>query len=851
MATSVVLSVLLIASLGGVASLPMAYANQGTASEASSSSGQTATDASSGSAAETSGLGDDAEASAQDSSANLTDSSQAASSQNASPSALYSNVDASLANSDESSLSTSSSASSDTSELTYVEDNSSAAAFEHARGAESLGYVPDEIIVGFTEDATATDQAKVAQQVAGENDAKTASFNTGDVALLDISDDATVADAIEAATSNPAVAYAVPNYLANVQDPTFIASTESSVDESQGDELTSAIEEGTTEEASGTAVEEALTSDDGLSAYQWYLSSINAVRAWEKLSATGRSLTSVKVGVLDTGALLTHPDLKNVINKSLSGEIVWSTSTPKVATMKTLRGDGYTNGSSSIALYSTHGTHVAGIIAAEAGNGGVLGVASGGNGPQRNKLVNLVMVDVFSQIATSGSTSYPTATLQDLFFGLEYERDKGCKVINLSLGFYGMNEAAKNLMNQKISELVRTNNIVVVCATGNDNSSVPCYPAACTDALSVISVSKRGAIDSSSSTYTHKTWETNGYMRSSFSNYGTWAKISAPGEKILSTGVSSDKKSHDYRYLSGTSMAAPVVSAVVALVRAANSSLTALEVMSIIESTATDLNTKGFDAQSGYGLINAEKAVSTAISRYDASTNAKAASTNTWKIAKMPTATNKVYTGKALTGVSGGTGVVIKNGSATKVGTYTATVTPAAGYAWDASGNRAAKKLTWKVLTAPKVTYQTYLQKSGWQKVVANGTTSGTTSKALRVEGLRIKLAAQPYTGSLYTQAYIQGSGWQKWKSSGAIAGTLGKSKRIEAFRVKLTGTMAQKYDIYYRAYVQKFGWTGWAKNGSTVGTKGYGYRVQAVQVKIVAKNAKAPGSTKNAYRKK
>ena len=61
-------------------------------------------------------------------------------------------------------------------------------------------------------------------------------------------------------------------------------------------------------------------------------------------------------------------------------------------------GDGYLNGTDEIPFYSTHGTHVAGIIAAEAGNGGVLGVASGGGTKLANRLVSLSSIDIFSCI---------------------------------------------------------------------------------------------------------------------------------------------------------------------------------------------------------------------------------------------------------------------------------------------------------------------------------------------------------------------------------------------------------------------------------------------------------------------
>lgn len=219
-----------------------------------------------------------------------------------------------------------------------------------------------------------------------------------------------------------------------------------------------------------------------------------------------------------------------------------------------------------------------------------------------------------------------------------------------------------------------------------------------------------------------------------------------------------------------------------------------------------------------------------------------------WKIATAPKAVNRVYSGRQQTGVSGGTGCTVQGGAATKVGTYTATVTPAAGYAWNAAGDRSAKRITWKILPAPSVAYSTHVQNIGWQKEVRDGARGGTAGRALRVEAFKVRLASQPHSGGIRMRAHVQNIGWQGWAYNGAVSGTSGRSLRVEAVKIELTGEMAKHYDVYYRAHVQNVGDTGWAKNGDPCGSAGYSYRMEALYVKLVPKGGKAPGSTAGAF---
>ena len=467
-------------------------------------------------------------------------------------------------------------------------DEAQRAAEERAADVDELGYVPGEIVVIYEEDASVSEQADVAAAIGTEGESEPAPFDSGDAAVVDIADEITVDTAVEAAAAEDAVKYAFPNYVAkSFDEPAASAQSSAASPLATGDELAS---------------------------QQWYLSAVKAPEAWSLLAASGRIVESVKVAVLDTGASISHSDLQGPLDMSRSGEVVWADMKAGKVSFKPLRGDGYLNGTNEMPFYSTHGTHVAGIIAAKAGNGGVLGVASGGSTTLANKIVSVAAIDIFSCIGEGDDgAKFSSATVLDILYGLAKARDMGCSVVNMSLGFYTDDETCIAALNEKTSEL-DGQGVVQVCAAGNDHTVAKSYPAACDATLSVISLSKRGAIPSNSSTYSMKTWESaDGYMRSWFSNYGDWCDIAAPGENIYSTGVLEGTLKNGYLSMSGTSMASPVVAAAAALVQAADPDLSAAEVKDVLCRTAVDLHTTGKDGESGWGLVNAGAAVKTAL----------------------------------------------------------------------------------------------------------------------------------------------------------------------------------------------------------------------------------------------
>lgn len=144
----------------------------------------------------------------------------------------------------------------------------------------------------------------------------------------------------------------------------------------------------------------------------------------------------------------------------------------------------------------------------------------------------------------------------------------------------------------------------------------------------------------------------------------------------------------------------------------------------------------------------------------------------------------------------------------------------------------------------PDVTirYTTHVQTYGWQgdennanKWFANGKMAGTSGKAKRLEGIKIRVYGNDSLGIQYT-THCQSYGWLPWSANGEMNGTEGEAKRLEAIKIQLTGADKEKYDVYYRVHAQSYGWLAWAANGAPAGTAGYAKRLEAIQIVIVKK---------------
>ena len=138
------------------------------------------------------------------------------------------------------------------------------------------------------------------------------------------------------------------------------------------------------------------------------------------------------------------------------------------------------------------------------------------------------------------------------------------------------------------------------------------------------------------------------------------------------------------------------------------------------------------------------------------------------------------------------------------------------------------------------VSYRTHVQSIGWQGIVTNGTMSGTSGKAKRLEGIKIRVYGNDNLGIQYT-THCQSYGWLPWSANGEMNGTEGEAKRLEAIKIQLTGADKEKYDVYYRVHAQSYGWLGWAKDGAPAGTAGYAKRLEGVQIVVVKKGSPAP----------
>lgn len=234
---------------------------------------------------------------------------------------------------------------------------------------------------------------------------------------------------------------------------------------------------------------------------------------------------------------------------------------PDLAGKFVSRGRDFVNGDNDATDDHGHGTHVSGIAAAATDNRvGVAGVAW-------NAQVLPVKV-----LNANGSGDMAT-----IASGIAWAADNGAKVINLSLGGSGGAAVLENAVNYAWNK-----GAVVVCAAGNTGSSSPQYPAVYANC---VSVSATDAAD----------------RLASFSTYGPGIDVAAPGHQILST-----VRGGRYESWSGTSMAAPNVSGVVALIWSAHPTWTNTQVRSALENSTDPI---GAATYFGKGRVNAAKAV--------------------------------------------------------------------------------------------------------------------------------------------------------------------------------------------------------------------------------------------------
>jgi subtilisin family serine protease len=211
-----------------------------------------------------------------------------------------------------------------------------------------------------------------------------------------------------------------------------------------------------------------------------------------------------------------------------------------------------------------HGTHVAGIAAAAGNNGvGIAGVCWwAGIQPVR--------------VIESDCSGYESQAAA----GIVWAADHGASIANISLQYYTGTQLLADAV-----EYASARGLLMIAAAGNSNGAHVAYPAKFEHCLAVSATDNRDRL---------ATW----------SNHGEEIDVAAPGHTIYSL-----LGENEYKYMSGTSMAAPMVSGLACLIWSKNPSLSADDVASIIVATADDLGEAGWDESFGSGRINAAAAL--------------------------------------------------------------------------------------------------------------------------------------------------------------------------------------------------------------------------------------------------
>jgi len=328
--------------------------------------------------------------------------------------------------------------------------------------------------------------------------------------------------------------------------------------------------------------------DDTFYGSQWHYPAINLPFAWD--TTTGSN--DVIVAVVDTGVLLAHPDLND--NLVPGYDFISSTE-------RSLDGDGRDanpddpgdlefGGSSSF-----HGTHVAGTVAAESNNAnGVAGVA------WQARIMPL------RALGKGGGSTFDIA--QAVLYAAGLPNASGevpaqpADIINLSLGTSFSSQSEQDAYTDAAQA-----GAIIIASAGNESGSAPSYPAAYSNVIAV-----------SATTITNDL--------ASYSNFGNFVDVAAPGgsnitdlngdgigDGVISTSGddSGPGISFGYSALAGTSMAAPHVAGVAALMKAVHPGLTPAQFSAALSAgdLTDDLGAPGRDDSYGHGLINAQKSV--------------------------------------------------------------------------------------------------------------------------------------------------------------------------------------------------------------------------------------------------
>jgi len=321
-----------------------------------------------------------------------------------------------------------------------------------------------------------------------------------------------------------------------------------------------------------------ITPNDPYYYEQWGLPAINADNAWE----IEKGNDQIVIAIIDSGIEYDHPDLEdnvwinhgeipdNFIDDDNNGYIDdwmgWDfTETDIVDAMGDFR-----ERDNDPRDDLGHGTHIAGIISAETNNHlGVSGTT------WFAKCMNL----------RAGFRTTLGGYLEDddVSAAIVYAADNGAQIISISWGDAVLAPIINDACNYAYNL-----GVTIVASAGNEGGIGLLYPAALDNVLSVTAVDENLNI-------------------CSFSSYGEGIDLSGPGLSIYSTYLN-----NEYKYESGTSMAAPYVAGCAALLLSQNPLLTNVEVYNLIKISCDDLGQDGYDNVYGYGIIDVEKLIQNA-----------------------------------------------------------------------------------------------------------------------------------------------------------------------------------------------------------------------------------------------
>ncbi|GEM_PF-2582680 len=431
------------------------------------------------------------------------------------------------------------------------------------------GYVSDEILVKYKAGVLSASQEAIEK---GFGVTRTATIPGLGVQVIKITDPAKYKETLRQYKTDPNVEYAEPNAYVHVltttytpNDPSFSLQWGLYNDGSKSGKVDADIdarEPGTTQ------------------------------GAWD----IARGSQNVIIAIIDTGVDLYHSDLDGNLwtNNDDFGD---NADDDNNGYIDDIYGWNFVDNNNLTRDDYGHGTHVAGIAAAETNNGvGVSGVAGGwGSSEKGCKIMPVKVLD------SNGSGTWAGVASGIIYATDNIKSTTGARgVINMSLG-----GAFASITVESAMQYAFNNNMVVVSAAGNDGGEV-IYPAAFDEYGLGVAATDRND------------------NRATFSNNGKAVDCAAPGVDIYSTMPTYDTTlslvygySKNYDSLTGTSMAAPHVAGLAGLILAKNSSNFAMtngEVMGQIRFTAEDINSStysGDDNFIGDGRINAYLALTT------------------------------------------------------------------------------------------------------------------------------------------------------------------------------------------------------------------------------------------------